>query len=92
MSRRLRAALLAGAALLVLGYGGQAAFRVWEMRREVEAAERELAALRSEADRLATAIERLRSDPEYIERVAREALGLVKPGEQVLKLPPGPGG
>ena len=33
---------------------------------------------------------RLRSDPESIEKVAREALGLVKPGERVLKLPPSP--
>jgi cell division protein FtsB len=33
-------------------------------------------------------VTRLRTDPDYIEQVAREDLGLVKPGEKVLKLPP----
>jgi cell division protein FtsB len=36
-------------------------------------------------------VTRLRSDPDLIEQVAREDLGLVKPGERVLKLPPSPG-
>ena len=80
------------AALLLLGYGGQSLARVWQMKQEVESLEREIGALRTEADRLSTAIDRLRSDPDYIEQVAREALGLVKPGERVLKLPPSPGG
>ena len=31
-------------------------------------------------------------DPDSIEKVAREALGFVKPGERVLKLPPSPRG
>ena len=31
---------------------------------------------------------RLRTDPDSIEQIAREELGLVKPGERVLKLPP----
>ena len=35
-------------------------------------------------------IERLRSDPEMIERIAREQLGLVRPGELVYKFQPAP--
>jgi cell division protein FtsB len=62
------------------------------MKAEVAHLEQEIGQLRGEADRLSAAITRLRSDPDYIEQVAREALGLVKPGERVLKLPPSPGG
>ena len=40
---------------------------------------------------LTALVTRLRSDPDFIEQVAREDLGLVKPGEKVLKLPPSAG-
>jgi cell division protein FtsB len=89
--RRLGAAALGLAALALLGYGGQSLARVWQMRQEVEALERELATLRAEAQTLGARIDRLRSDPDYLEQLAREALGLVRPGEKVLKLPPAPG-
>jgi cell division protein FtsB len=58
------------------------------MSREVAGLEREIASLRAETERLAAAAARLRSDPDSIEQIAREELGLVKPGERVLKLPP----
>jgi cell division protein FtsB len=83
---------MGGAAVVLLGYGGQSLARVWQMKAEVAHLEQEIGQLRGEADRLSAAITRLRSDPDYIEQVAREALGLVKPGERVLKLPPSPGG
>lgn len=83
---------LAVAALAILGYGGQSLARVWHMKREVETLEREIAGLRADTAELSAAVARLRSDPDSIEKVAREQLGLVKPGERVLKLPPSPGG
>ncbi len=93
MSRRALPGLaMAVGALAILAYGGQSLARVWQMKHEVESLEREIGALRAETDRLGTAITRLRTDPDYIEQVARETLGLVKPGERVLKLPPTPGG
>jgi cell division protein FtsB len=76
---RRRALLLTAfgaATLMVLGYGGQSLARVWHMKREVES--------------LTALVTRLRTDPELIEQVAREDLGLVKPGERILKLPPSP--
>ncbi len=79
---------LAAAATLV--YGGQSLARVWQMKHEVESLEREIVTLRAETKRLMALVDRLRSDPDYIEQVAREDLGLVKPGEKVLKLPPSP--
>lgn len=93
MSRRgLVLAALGAGALLFAAYGGQSLHRVWQMHQEVEALEREIRALRAETDRLVQAVDRLRTDPEAVERLAREELGLVKPGEKVLKLPPTPGG
>ena len=91
-ARTLGVAALAVATLVILGYGGQSLGRVWHMKQAVESLEREIAVLRTETDRLSAAVAQLRSDPDSIEKVAREALGLVKPGERVLKLPPSPGG
>jgi cell division protein FtsB len=68
-------------------YGGSATLRVWQLRREIDTMERELAALRVQTDRLTEAVERFRNDPGYVEKLAREDLGMVRPGETVLKFP-----
>jgi cell division protein FtsB len=92
VTRRALALTAFGAAtLLTLGYGGQSLARVWHMKLEVESLEREISTLRAETGRLTALVTRLRSDPDLIEQVAREDLGMVKPGERVLKLPPSPG-
>ncbi len=91
-ARAIGTTALAVSALAILGYGGQSLTRLWQMKHEVASLEREIAALRVETAELSAAVGRLRSDPDSIEKVAREALGLVKPGERVLKLPPSPGG
>jgi cell division protein FtsB len=77
-------------ALVLVVYGGSGLLRVWRMQREVEALEREIAALRGQNQDLARTVDRLRSDPAEIERIAREELGFVRPGEKVLKFPPSP--
>jgi cell division protein FtsB len=89
--RALLTAAFGAAALLTLNYGGQSLARVWQMKHEVESLEREIVTLRAETGRLTATVNRLRTDPDFIEQVAREDLGLVKPGERVLKLPPSPG-
>jgi cell division protein FtsB len=54
--------------------------QLWrEHTREVAARER-LADLREDNDRMQRHLDRLR-DPNYVERLAREKLGLVRPGE-----------
>jgi len=84
---------MAVAAVALLAYGGSSLARVMQMKREVDNLERDIATLREETGRLTKTIDRLRRDPEYIEQLARESLGLVKPGDKVLKLPPStPGG
>ena len=88
MSRR----LLGGAALLLLAtgltvYGGNQVMRVAAMRREMETMERDLVTLRARTEELTKTVERLRNDPSYIEKLAREDLGYVREGETVLKFP-----
>ena len=88
MKRRVLAgAALAVAAAGLLVFGGAGAVRVWQLKQEVEAIEREIQALRVEADRLTSTVDRLREDPTLIEQIAREDLGMVRPGEKVLKFP-----
>jgi cell division protein FtsB len=89
--RLLRTAVLAVLAISLAAYGGQSLTRVWALKKEVEILEREVGALRANTARLTAEVDRLRTDPEYIEQIAREKLGLVKPGERVYKLPPASG-
>jgi cell division protein FtsB len=71
----------------LLVFGGAGAVRVWQLRQEVGALEREIQVLRVEADRLNRTVDRLREDPALVEQIAREDLGMVRPGENVLKFP-----
>jgi cell division protein FtsB len=57
------------------------------MRREMETMERDIVTLRARAEELSRAVEQLRNDPAYIEKLAREELGYVRPDETVLKFP-----
>jgi cell division protein FtsB len=75
--------LLAGLAV----YGWQGVVRLRQMREQLQSLERENVSLRREAERLAQVIDRLRNDPAYLERIAREERGMVRPGETVLKFP-----
>jgi cell division protein FtsB len=85
--------LVAGAfALLIfvgLGvYGWEGVVRLRQMRAQLDTLERDNATLRQQAERLSQTIDRLRNDPAYLERIAREEQGLVRPGETILKFPP----
>lgn len=53
-----------------------------EADERIASIEREIAALRREADAL-------ESEPFAIERAIREELELVRPGQQIVRLPPG---
>jgi cell division protein FtsB len=86
--------LLGGAALLVVVgaltvYGVNAVIRVSHLKREMETMERDLVTLRARTDELTRTVDRLRTDPAYIEKLAREDLGYVRAGETVLKFPKG---
>jgi cell division protein FtsB len=77
-------------AVLVSGlaiWGGTGLARVWRLQREMQTLERDLVTLRSRTQELSQTVERLRHDPAFIEKIAREELGWVRPGDTVLKLP-----
>ena len=69
-------------------YGWHGVVRLREMHEQLQSLERENVTLRREAERLVQVIDRLRNDPAYLERIAREERGMVRPGETVLKFPP----
>ena len=84
--------VLGGAGLVLLAaglavYGGQQVLRVRQMRGEIAAMERDIVTLRGRTDELARTVDRLRNDPAYVEKLAREQLGYVRPDETVLKFP-----
>lgn len=95
---RRKAATLASVLVLialVVGslFGDRGMLRLIAQREHAQALEREIEGLRAENGRLAEDIRALRTDPRAVERLAREELGLARPGEKVFLIredaPPG---
>jgi len=59
-------------------------------QKEVAQLQQEIQQLNDENARLADQVKALKTDPRIIERIAREEMGLAKPGELIFKLPPKP--
>jgi cell division protein FtsB len=81
------------ATVLALGlavYGAESGVRVWKMKREIERLRADNVTLRARSEALAKTVQRLRTDPAYIEKLAREDLGWVREGDTVLKFPAPP--
>lgn len=67
---------------------GQHGLSVWEQKRsEDRALQREIQELELENAQMRQQADRLKSDPEAIEREARERLHYAKPGEVIYSLP-----
>lgn len=56
-------------------------------RKEIDRVRADLAKLNEENRQLADEVKALRSDPKFIERIARDELGLARPGEIIIKVP-----
>jgi cell division protein FtsB len=70
---------------------GQHGLSVWQQKRtEDRALQREIQELQQENAQMRQQVERLKSDPEAIEREAREKLHYAKPGEVIYALPQSP--
>ncbi len=85
--RRLAVAAVAVLALGLAVFAGRNTIALWQMQREIVAAERDVARLSDQQKKLEELAERLRNDPAYIEKVAREEMGMVREGETILKFP-----
>lgn len=89
--RQLRLAILLLVGLAVVSLvGNRGLVRLYQMHQEKAALEREIEALDAANALLKEEARALRSDPSRIEAIAREELGLVKPGEQVFQFPTAP--
>lgn len=74
--------------LFILGFavfGERGLFRLLSLQQQKQALALESERLQAENDRLREQVERLQNDHLYVERFAREELGMVKPGEFVLQ-------
>ncbi len=77
--------VLGGLAFGILG-GEYGAIDWWKLKRQVREEEEALATLRREIDSLTAYAEALEGDSATQERVAREKLGMLRPGEIVYLL------
>ena len=79
--------LLTVAMLLLAVFNEKGALEVHAQAKKLTTIETEIAKLDSENKQLNADIQALRTDPAAIEKVAREELKLVKPGEIILVTP-----
>jgi cell division protein FtsB len=81
----LAAAVIVVAVLAIMTLGDRGFLDVYRLHKEDKNRSLEIAAARSEIDSLKAEIERLKNDTTYIERVARERLGMARKGEKIFK-------
>lgn len=81
-----RAVVLAGVVLLLCIASIGVVRQFFDQRTEIDRLERQVETLVEERGDLTQQIERLH-DPEYLERLARECLGMVRPGEIAFVVP-----
>ena len=68
--------------------GNRSLIRLYQMHRDRATLEREIEQLTAANAALAEEVRVLRTDPARVEAIAREELGLVKPGELVYEFRP----
>jgi cell division protein FtsB len=82
------AVVLLFAALAVNGiFGPHGWVATYHLRLQVHRQQQAIQKLKQENEQLSNEVRQLKSDPSAIERIARERMGLVKPGELVFKAP-----
>ncbi len=83
--RRLKKTILPGILLLAAYYavfsGEYSWFALREVRTELEQVEGELTRKRQQIDSLLTLSDSMESDPNMLERIARERFGMIRDGE-----------
>jgi cell division protein FtsB len=79
------ASVAVAAILCVLTFGNYGFLDMYRLYKNDAARAQEIAAVRAEVDSLKAEIEKLKSDTAYIEKVAREKLGMARKGEKIFK-------
>lgn len=82
--------LVAGLALLVLQdiFGTHGVLAMRRSQQQAADVQKEIEQLNQENQRLQDRVRSLKSDPAAIERIAREEIGLARPGEYIFKIEP----
>jgi cell division protein FtsB len=91
-ARNARALLLLALAALCVHdiFGAHGFIAMRRTAREIDDARGEISKLDDENRALADQVGALKSDPRIIERIAREEMGLARPGEMIFKVPADP--
>lgn len=84
--KRWRDWIIIGLGVFVAGRMGVNVWKLYKAGDKVEIARKELAQAQAEQEKLKGQLEYVQSD-EFVEREAREKLGLGKPGEEVVIVP-----
>jgi cell division protein FtsB len=93
LRRNLTWFLVAGLALLLLQdiFGTHGVLAMRRSLKEAAQVQQEIDRLNAENKKMQDNVQNLKSDPATIERIAREDLGLARPGEYIFKIPQKPG-
>lgn len=84
--------LVAGLVLLIIQdvLGTHGVLAMHHSQKEAAELHQQINQLDQENHKLQDRVERLKTDPAAIERIAREEMGLARPGEMIFPLPPRP--
>jgi len=81
------AAIVSAALVGAVVFGSHGLLHLRALKSEERAISQRIAGLLLESRQLRYRLQRLRSDDRYLERLAREELGFVRPGEIVYRFP-----
>ena len=83
-----------GLALLMLAvhdiFGAHGFLAMRRTQRQIQQLREEIERLNKENNALSERVQSLRTDPKAVERIAREEMGLARPGELIFKMPAAP--
>jgi cell division protein FtsB len=90
LRRNLSWFIAAGLALLLLQdvFGNHGVLAMRRSQQEAREVQRRINQMNEENRQLEERVKALKTDPQAIERIAREEMGLARPGEYIFKLPP----
>lgn len=90
LHRNLNWFLVSGLAVLLLQdvFGTHGVLAMRRSMKEAQQVQQEINRLNAENQQLQDNVQRLKTDPSAIEKIAREDMGLARPGEYIFKIPP----
>jgi len=80
-------AIALGLLLLQDVFGAHGMIAMRRSQKEAERIQKEINRISDENSRLEGNVKQLKTDPQSIEKIAREEMGLARPGEYIFKLP-----